>query len=104
MDDHDQTESVIRIDRNAHQLGDLAEATKGPDIQYIDDPCRTIDPGFNQAQDPPHPRTPGQQPIGQSYHLRPYPPTFWTLPCRSQLPPTLPFSRLDIFLENGHRV
>jgi hypothetical protein len=34
----------------------------------------------HQAQDPPHPRTPSQQPISQSYHLRPYPPTFWTLP------------------------
>jgi hypothetical protein len=44
------------------------------------DPCRTIDPCFNQAQDPRHLRTPSQQPIGQSYRLRPHPPTFWTLP------------------------
>jgi hypothetical protein len=30
-----------------------AEATKWPDIPNIDDPCRTIDPGFNQAQNHP---------------------------------------------------
>ncbi|MEA2774264.1 MAG: transposase [Acetobacteraceae bacterium] len=27
-----------------------------------------------------HPQTPSQQPIGQSYRLRPHPPTFCTLP------------------------
>jgi hypothetical protein len=69
------------MSQRAGRLGIVwREATEWPDIQYIDDPCRTIDPCFNQAQDPPHSRTPSQQPIGQSYRLRPHPPTFWTLP------------------------
>src|SRR6267154_1020921 len=73
-------QDLLRLSQRQPQLRDLAEATKWPDIQYIDDPCRTIDPCFNQAQDPPHSRTPSQQPIGQSYRLRPHPPTCWTLP------------------------
>jgi hypothetical protein len=51
-------QDLLRLSQRQPQLGDIAEATKWPDIQYIDDPCRTIDPGFNQAQDPLHPRTP----------------------------------------------
>jgi hypothetical protein len=61
------------------QVRDTAESTERPDIRYVDDPCRTVDPRFNQARDPRHPHTPGQQPIGQSYRLRPYPPAFWTV-------------------------
>jgi hypothetical protein len=56
------------------QLRDLVEATKWPDIPHIDDPCRTINPVFNQAPEPRHPRTPNHQPIGQLYRLRPHPP------------------------------
>jgi hypothetical protein len=53
---------------------------------YVDHPCRTVDPRFNQAQDPLHPQTPSQQPIGQSYRLCPHPPTFWTLPSSGHQP------------------
>jgi hypothetical protein len=88
-------QDLPRLNQRQPQLRDLPEAIKWPDIQYIDDPCRTIDPGFNQVQDPPNPRTPSQQPIGQSYHLRPYPPTFWTLPFPSMIrsPRFLPLSQ-----------
>ncbi len=67
-------QDLLRLSRRQPQLRDLAEATKGPDILHIDDPCRTIDPCFNQAQYPRDPRTPSRQPIGQSYRLRPHPP------------------------------
>jgi hypothetical protein len=67
-------QDLLRRSQRQPQLRDPAEASKWPDTQYIDDPCRTIDLGFNQAQDPPNPRTPSQKPVGKSYHLRPYPP------------------------------
>jgi hypothetical protein len=54
-------QDLLRLSQCQPQLGDLAEATKWPDTQYIDDPCRTIDPGFNQAQNPRHSRTRSQQ-------------------------------------------
>ena len=73
-------QDLLRLSQRQPQLRDLAEATTWPDMLHIDDPCRTIDPCFNQARDPRHPRTPSHQPIGQSYRLRPHPPAFRTLP------------------------
>ena len=55
------------------RLRDIAEVTKWPDIHYVDNPYLAVDPRLNQGQDPPHPRTPVQRRIGQSYRLRPVP-------------------------------
>src|SRR4051794_34908439 len=73
-------EDLLRLGQCQPQLRNIAEITKRLDIHHVDDPRRTINPGFDQAQDPPHPQTPSQQPIGQSYRLRLYPPTSGTLP------------------------
>src|ERR1700712_3071186 len=73
-------EDLLRLGQCQPQLRDIAEVTKRLNIHHVDDPRRAIDPGFDQAQDPPHPQTPSQQPIGQSYRLCAYPPTSWTLP------------------------
>jgi DNA-binding protein HU-beta len=74
------SQDPLRLGQCQPQPRDIAEVAKRPDIHYVDDPLRAVDPGFDQAQDPPHPRTPSQQPIGQSYRLRSQTPTFWTLP------------------------
>src|SRR3954452_19918340 len=73
-------EDLLRLGQCQPQLRNIAEVTKRLDIHHVDYPRRTINPGFDQAQDPPHPQTPSQQPIGQSYRLRLYPPTSGTLP------------------------
>jgi hypothetical protein len=40
-------QDLLRLSQRQPQLRDLPEATKWPDIQYTDDPCRTVDPCFN---------------------------------------------------------
>jgi hypothetical protein len=70
-------QDLLRLSQRLPQLLGLAEATRWSDILHID-PYETVDPCFNQAQDPRHPRTPSHQRIVQSYRLRPHPPTFWT--------------------------
>jgi hypothetical protein len=77
-------EDLLRLGQCQPQLRDVAEVTKRSDIHYVDDPRRAVDPGFDQAQDPPHPRIPSQQTIGQSYRLRPHTPTFWALPTNDE--------------------
>jgi hypothetical protein len=61
-------QDLLCLGQRQPQVRDIAESTARPDIHYVDDPCRTVDPRFNQT-------------IGQSYRPRPHPPIFWTLPC-----------------------
>jgi hypothetical protein len=70
---------LLRLRQCQPQLRDVAEVTKRSNIHDVKDPRRAVDPGFDQAQDPSHPRTPSQQTLGQSYRLRSHTPTFWTL-------------------------
>jgi hypothetical protein len=72
-------EDLLRLGQCQSQPRDLAEVTERSDSHYFDDPRRAVDPGFDQAQDPPDPRIPSQQTVGQSYRLRPHTPTFWPL-------------------------
>jgi hypothetical protein len=62
------------------KVRDIAKSAVRSDISHVDDPGRAVEARFNQTQDPRRPLTPSQQPIGQSYRLRPRPPTRRTLP------------------------
>jgi transposase len=95
-------QDLLCLGQRQPQVRDIAESTERPDIRYVDHPCRTVDPRFNQAQDPRHPQSPSQQTIGQSYRLRPHSPTFWTLPKLDAAYPTDTAIRLILDNHSAH--
>ena len=63
------------------QVRDIAESTERSDIRYVDDSGPGLS-NFISTKRKTHAirKSPSQLPIGQSYRLRPHPPTRWTPP------------------------
>jgi hypothetical protein len=79
--------SVVPYPQKAGTTGvrvpDELKAVAAPEVPEIGPslPDRlTIDPGSNQPQNPPHPRSPIGDVPGRSYRSRRYPPNLWTVP------------------------
>jgi hypothetical protein len=62
------------------QIRNIAKITGAVDHHHVDASARTLDPGFHQAQNPPHFCSPASQKLGRSY------PIYHCTPNRSAVP------------------
>jgi hypothetical protein len=51
----DQSHKLLALRQGQTQIRDIAKLTEAVDRQHVDASARPIDPGFHQAQNPPHP-------------------------------------------------
>jgi hypothetical protein len=50
----DESDKLLALRQGQAQSGDVAQITGAVDRQHVDASARPIDPGFHQAQNPPH--------------------------------------------------
>jgi hypothetical protein len=51
----DQSHKLLALRQGQTQIRDVAEITEAVDCHHVNTAARSIDPGFHQAQNPPHP-------------------------------------------------
>jgi hypothetical protein len=51
----DESHKLLALRQGQTQIRDIAKLTEAVDRQHVDASARPIDPGFHQAQNPPHP-------------------------------------------------
>ena len=51
----DQSHKLLALRQGQAQSRDVAQITEAVDRHHVDAAARPIDPGFHQAQNPPHP-------------------------------------------------
>src|SRR4051812_42025801 len=70
----DQSHKLLALRQGQTQSRNVAKITRAVDCHHVNASAQSLDPGFHQAQNPPHPRSPASQKLGRSYPAHTAPP------------------------------
>src|SRR4051794_25518332 len=76
----DLSQQLSAVRQRQSQSRKVAQITRADDLQYVDAAARTIDSGFHQAQNPPHPYSPAAETYDRSYPVQPSSPNLAAVP------------------------
>jgi len=71
---------LLAIHKAQAKIPEVAQVTGTDDLQHVDAPDHSLNPGFHQMQNQPHPQSPAADMTGRSYPTQHNSPNFAAVP------------------------
>jgi hypothetical protein len=71
---------LLAIHKDQSKTPEISQITSTDDLQHVDAPVHSLNPGFHQTQNPPHPHSPAADMTSRSYPAQHNSPNFAAVP------------------------